>query len=129
MRRLLLALIVVLGSGCGPKRFGRVVTAVEASSEDPAVLIVTTCDLTFKKGDIEATSVGDCRRAGVRRSAAPPGTTTAPEQGAGRIVTGIFEHEGGGATITTCKLVYHDGRHDLADCKDAVVSTAPAGAN
>lgn len=124
----MLCLGLVLVGACGPKRFGRIVTAVEASPEDPALLLVTTCDLTYKKGDIEGTSVGGCRRIGVRRSAAPPGTTTVPEAGAGRIVTGVFEREGGGTTITTCKLVYHDGRHDLADCKDAVVSTAPAGA-
>lgn len=117
-------LVGILSSGaCGAQRFGQIVTQVEPSADDPAVLIVTTCELLYKKGDLEATSVGNCRRAGVRRSAAPQGSTTAPDLGEGRIVTGLFEHDGGGATVTTCRLVFSGGKHALADCKDAVIST------
>ncbi len=129
MGKALLCLGLALMPACGPKRFGRIVTAIEASPEDPAVLVVTTCDLLYKKGDLEATSVGNCQRAGVRRSAAPSGSTTAPSAAEGRIVTAFYEHEGGGATITTCKLVFRDAKHELADCQDAVITTAPPGAD
>ncbi len=125
-----LVLACALGA-CGPQRFGRVVTAVTVSPDDPHLLIVRTCDLVnTSKADLDQIGVGKCKRIGIRRSAIRPVPVADARVLAhdNRIVTGFAERDGGGAIVTTCRLGKSNDKWALLDCADTEISTAPLDA-
>ncbi len=120
------SMLVACGGGV---RVGKIVTEISQSDNDPALLLVKQCDLvTTGKGNLDQIAVGDCKRFGVRRSPIVPvpvaeGRVLQTEQ---RIVTGLIERKGGGATVTTCKLGQNGSKQwALLDCADTDIATAP----
>lgn len=126
MRRLVVvSMLVACGGGA---RVGKIVTEITASESNPALLLVKQCDLvTTGKGNLDQIAVGDCKRFGVRRSPIVPvpvaeGRVLQTEH---RIVTGVIERKGGGATVTTCKLGQNGNKQwTLLDCADTDIATA-----
>lgn len=126
--RWLVVVSMLVGCG-GGARVGKIVTEISASPSDPRLLLVKQCDLvTTGKGNLDQIAVGDCKRIGVRRSPIVPvpvaeGRVLQLEQ---RIVTGVIERKGGGATVTTCKLGQNGSKQwALLDCADTDIATAP----
>jgi hypothetical protein len=124
---LLVGCLLVAVAGCGSgATVGRVVTAVEVSPNRGDLLIVTSCEVVENKKAIEPLKLERCKRVGVPRSSASDAVASPGALfGEGRVITGMFSREGGGAVVTTCRLDRKDGGVIAADCREAVISTAP----
>jgi hypothetical protein len=131
-RHWVVTLLAVIAACGGGTRFGRIVTEVGVSPNDPKLLIVRSCELLETgKGNLDQVAVGECKRVGVRRSALRPvpvvdASVLARED---RVVTGFIERPNGGAVVTTCRIGQKkeggNRKWALLDCADTEITTAP----
>jgi hypothetical protein len=118
---------VLVVSACGSTTFGHVVTDVSVSPTNAQILIVRSCELVSKKGDIEQVSIGACNGAAVRRSAITPVPVVDASvlRRDNRVITDFVERPAGGAIVTTCRIGKDGGAWKLLDCVKAEIATAP----